>query len=165
MKPAAMPLTARSRRGQVERSNIPCAFARVTTLSSVLKTQAIRDTQASSRIASLRASRSLAVRWSFSGSALLTGGYVQHVAARCKSEAKCDDRSSDNRGFDNAVWRQRMKQELSEQSCGIRGAHQTGKGVAGIVGLRNGKVGGVSQHTQNQEQQASQRQQGVGVLG
>lgn len=36
MKPAAMPLTARSRRGQVERSNMPCAFARVTTLSSVL---------------------------------------------------------------------------------------------------------------------------------
>ena len=88
MKPAAMPLTARSRRGQVERSNMPCAFARVTTLSSVLKTQAIRDTQASSRIASLRHR----VRWRFaglfSGSALLTGDYVQHVAARCKSESQ-----------------------------------------------------------------------------
>ena len=68
---------------------MPCAFARVTTLSSVLKTQAIRETQASSRIASLRASRSLAIRWSFSGSVLLTGTTCSTLrrAARAKPSA------------------------------------------------------------------------------
>ena len=65
--------------GQAERSNVPRAFARVTTLSSVLKTQAIRDTQASSRIASLRASRSSVVRWSSLGGCFQRG----LLAARC----------------------------------------------------------------------------------